>query len=295
MFNQYFGSYLLEKKILKPEELRQVLAEQKAVKVKLGVLAIEAGLMNAAQVEQVHKLQAVKDRKFGELAIEAAYLNEDQLAMLLQAQKKSNVLLGQALIEKGLFSFEKYEDVLLQYRQDTGLSAAEIQALKNSDLEKIAEIFLKDLPEEDKALIRDYFELFLKNIVRFVTGDFRLEEAREITSYQYDYLVTQKIGDNFRLFSGFAATEAILAGFASLYTQEELTALDEMARDALVEFLNCHNGLFISHLSHQGIEADLYPGEVKVNGTVRSAGKLYRIPCHLSLGSIDFIFYKEVI
>lgn len=56
MFNQYFGNYLLERNIISPEELRQALEEQKSVKVRLGVMAIETGYMNAAQVERVHKL-----------------------------------------------------------------------------------------------------------------------------------------------------------------------------------------------------------------------------------------------
>lgn len=137
MFNQYFGNYLLEKKILKPEELRLALEEQNSVKVKLGVLAIDSGYMDAAQVDQIHKLQTVNDRKFGELAIEVGYLTESQLKELLHTQQKSNILIGQVLIEKGLFTFEKYEEVLIQYRQDSRLTNDEIQALINSDLKKL--------------------------------------------------------------------------------------------------------------------------------------------------------------
>jgi hypothetical protein len=145
MFNQYFGNYLLEKKIIRPEELRQVLEEQKSVRVKLGVLAIDSGYMNAAQVDHIHKLQAVRDQKFGELALEEGYLTPGQLEGLLHVQKRSNVLLGQILIEKGLFSFEKYQEVMRQYRQDSRLTDEEIEALKNSDVKKIAETFLKTL------------------------------------------------------------------------------------------------------------------------------------------------------
>jgi hypothetical protein len=35
MFNQYFGNYLLEKNLIKPEELRMVLAQQQSVKVNI--------------------------------------------------------------------------------------------------------------------------------------------------------------------------------------------------------------------------------------------------------------------
>lgn len=293
MFNQYFGNYLLEKKVIKPEQLRLVLAEQKSVKVKLGVLAIDAGYMNAAQIEHVHKLQTVRDRKFGELAIEEGFLTENQLQELLNTQKKSNTLLGQVLIEKGIFTFEKYEEVLLQYRQDSGFSAEEIQALKNNEVDKIAEIFLRTLPEEHNKLIRDYFELFIRNIIRFIDGDIRVEAAREVDSYPFEYLVTQRIAGAYRLFSGLAAPETVLTRFASIYAEEELAGMNELAKDALGEFLNCHNGLFLSHLSHKGVESDLFPGEVKENGVLQPVEKLYVIPCHLSFGKLDFIFSGE--
>jgi hypothetical protein len=293
MFNQYFGNYLLEKKILKPEELRLALEEQKSVKVKLGVLAIDSGYMNATQVNLIHKLQAAKDRKFGELAVEEGYLTENQLNELLHTQKKSNVLLGQVLIEKGFFTFEKYEEVLLQYRQDSRLTADEIQALKNNDVKKITEIFLKNVSGEHNRMAHEYFELFIRNIVRFIDDEIRVEEADETDSYQFNYLITQRIEGEYGFFSGFAAPETVLTKFASIYAEEELDAMNEMAKDSLGEFLNCQNGLFLSHLSHKGIELDLLPAEVKKDGVLKPAEKLYVIPCHLSFGKIDFFFADE--
>ncbi|MBC3887949.1 hypothetical protein GH810_06455 [Acetobacterium paludosum] len=290
MFNQYFGNYLLEKKLIKPEELRMVLAEQKSDKVKLGVLAIDSGYMNAAQVNKIHRIQAAKDRKFGELAIEEGYLTENQLDELLNAQKKSNSLLGQILIDKGFFSLEKYEKVLAQYREDAQLTSDEIQALKNNDITEIAEIFLKTLSAQQDRIPREYFELFLRNIVRFIDDEIRMEPAVTVESYPFDYLVTQGIEGKYPFFSGFAASETVLTRFAAIYAEEELAELDALAKDSLGEFLNCHNGLFLSELAHKGIELDLQVAEVKAAGIVNPAGKLYIIPCHLSFGQIDFIF-----
>lgn len=295
MFNQYFGNYLLEKKIIRPEELRQVLEEQKSVKVKLGVLAIDSGYMNAAQVDRIHKLQTVKDRKFGELALEEGYLTPGQIDGLLLAQKRSNVLLGQILIEKGLFSFEKYEEVMLQYRQDSCLTDEEIEALKNSDVKKIAETFLKTLPGEPGERLHEYLELFIRNLIRFIDSEIRVETAQETDSYSFDYLVTQPVEGHQPFFSGFAASEALLTKFASIYADEALTHMDDLAKDSLGEFLNCQNGLFLSHLSNRGIGLELLPGEVKQNGTLlKTTENLVVIPCHLSFGKIDFLFADEL-
>lgn len=293
MFNQYFGNYLLEKKILKPEELKVVLMEQKSVKVKLGVLAIDSGYMNATQVDRIHKLQAAKDRMFGELAIEEGCLTENQLNELLHMQKKSNILLGQVLIEKGLFTFEKYEEVLLQYRLDSSLTADEIQALKNNDMKQITEMFLKTISAEHNKMIHEYFELFIRNIIRFIDDDIRVGEAGETDSYPFNYLTTQNIAGEYGFFSGFAAPETVLTRFASIYAEEELDSMNVLAKDALGEFLNCQNGLFLSHLSHKGTELELLPAEVKEDGILKSVEKLCVIPCYLSFGKIDFLFANE--
>ncbi len=290
MFNQYFGDYLLKKKFITPEQLRIVLEEQKAVKVKLGILAIDAGYMDAAQVNRVHKLQTAKDKRFGELAVEEGYMTEGQLDELLTMQKKSNVFLGQALIEKGYFTFEKYEAVLIQYKEESGLNNDEIKALKNNNIEKIVEIFFRNVSSGDSYIYRDYFELFIRNLVRFIDDEVRLDEAREIHSFSYDYLVTQRMEGKHNLFTGFAGAESVMAKFASIYAKEECGGMDALARDSLGEFMNCQNGLFLSNLSHKGVELELYPSEVRENGTARPVGSMYLIPCYLSFGKIDFIF-----
>lgn len=293
MFNQYFGNYLLKKKYITPEQLRIILEEQKSVRVKLGVLAIDAGYMNATQVNRVHGLQAVKDRKFGELAIEEGYLSEEQLEELLKMQKKSNIVLGQALIEKGYFTFEKYEAVLIEYKEDSGLNSDEIRALKENDVEKIIRIFSKKLSSDYSDMYRDYLELFVRNLIRFVDDEIRLEEAREISSYAFGHIVVQRMEGARRVFTGFSGSESTMAKFASIYAKEECDGMDAIARDSLGEFMNCQNGLFLSNLSHQGMELELYPSEVKENGEIKAERSMHVVSCNLSFGTIDILFTDE--
>ena len=59
MFTQFFGSYLLNRKIVSPANLRVALEKKDTTRVKLGVLAINAGYMTAKQVDAVHKKQAI--------------------------------------------------------------------------------------------------------------------------------------------------------------------------------------------------------------------------------------------
>jgi CheY-specific phosphatase CheX len=249
--------------------------------------------MNAVQVNEVHKLQATKDQKFGQIAIEEGYLTEEKLDDLLKAQNKSNVLLGQALIEKGYFTFDQYEEVLCQYNAESGFNSDEITALKNNDVQKIVKKYLNAVNKSDGDLVHDYFELFIRNLVRFIDDEIGLEEAKEIDSYTFSHLITQKIIGKYNLITSFTGSESTLARFASIYSGEKLCGMEAMAKDSLGEFLNCQNGLFLTNLSHRGIELDLSPQEVRENGTLKSQKNMYLVPCYLSFGKIDFIFSNE--
>lgn len=293
MFNQYFGNYLLEKNIITGAQLKDVLEAQKSVRVKLGVLAIDFGYMNAEQVVRVNKLQASKDRRFGELSIEEGYLTDEKLEILLGSQKKSNVLLGQALLDKGYFTFEQYEEVLIKYKEDSCFTSEEISALKNNDLDKIVGMFFKIENDSNKDIYYEYLELFIRNLIRFIDGEIMLEKSEIISFYDYEYIATQAIEGSIDIFTGFAGDVDTMTKFASIYADEECDGMDSMARDSLGEFINCQNGLFLSNLSNRGIELELYPQEIKENGKLVSNKQMYRIPCKLSFGKIDILISKE--
>lgn len=76
MFSLYFGQYLLNENYLTQSQLKSALEYQKSVRLKLGVLAINAGYMNAEQVSQVHQMQTKVDKRFGELAVDLRSVKE---------------------------------------------------------------------------------------------------------------------------------------------------------------------------------------------------------------------------
>lgn len=102
MFTQFFGNYLLNQKLVTPEQLVDALQEKQNTRMKLGVLAINAGYMTASQVERVHELQSKMDKRIGDIAVELGYMTEDQVMELLHAQPLGYLLLGQALVDKGI-------------------------------------------------------------------------------------------------------------------------------------------------------------------------------------------------
>ena len=88
MFSQYFGNYLLNRGIIKPEQLTDALEYQRSVHLKLGVIAVNAGYMTPAQVEEIHNMQKKVDKRFGELAIEKGYITGQQLKKCWQRRDR---------------------------------------------------------------------------------------------------------------------------------------------------------------------------------------------------------------
>lgn len=168
MFNQYFGHYLLSKQLLSPAQLYDVLARERSIRPKLGVFAIDAGLMTAAMVEEVHLLQRRMDKKFGEIARERGYLTARQLEDLLAAQKFKRLSLSQAIVDNGILSLAALEKELANYKRDSQLSAVQLEALHNSDIDVIVRSFLDFSSAGQQAdLLYEYVALIIRHFIRF--------------------------------------------------------------------------------------------------------------------------------
>lgn len=87
MFTQFFGSFLLNRKIVSPANLRVALEKKDTTRVKLGVLAINAGYMTAKQVDAVHKKQATVDKRIGDIAVDMGYLTERKSKSFFRARR----------------------------------------------------------------------------------------------------------------------------------------------------------------------------------------------------------------
>ncbi len=289
MFNRYFGNYILQKKIITPEQLKRVLSEQKSERVKLGVLAIEAGYMTALQVESVHKLQVIQDKRFGEIAIAEGLMDEETLMTLLNKQKTSQVMLGQILVDEELVSYEDYERLLTDYKKDSGFSDEEIEILKSNNTDDIVSLIINIEQTDEVEFFAEYVELFLRNIVRFIDRDIIIEKPSTTTDYDYRHYACQNIIGDHSMETGIAADDEVFAKFASIYAEEELEEIAEMA-DAVGEFMNSQNGLFISNLYHNQINCDLEPQKYLSEGMLTPRNRLLVVPCEVSFGKFDIIF-----
>jgi hypothetical protein len=288
MFSQFFGQYLLERGHITANQFRLAMALRDFSRAKLGYLAINEGYMTAAQVDDIHARQAVMDRRFGEIALELGALTLDQLETLLTRQEAMHVSLGQTLVDEGMMTLGKLEQVLTEYKRDCGLSEREFAALRSGETDALAESLGRMPGLGQENTYGGYLALFTRNLVRFVDDNIMLERACLVEETPYDLLVYQRLLGRQNLFTGLAGPEQAAGKFAALYGNMPEVDL-ELAVDALGEFLNVHNGLFVTCLSNRYLEMDLgVPGH-HCQGRLCSAGVLYAVPVVLPFGRVELL------
>ena len=83
MFAQFFGGYLFNHKLCTAEDLTQAFEAKKHTRLRLGVLAINAGLMTAEQVEHVNITQTLKSFSLSSLQITCSWVRPLLITVLL--------------------------------------------------------------------------------------------------------------------------------------------------------------------------------------------------------------------
>ena len=291
MFGVYFGKYLMDEGII-PEEYYYGLNEAtRNTKVKMGLLAVESGLMTVEQAEEVNQLQHQEDKRFGDIAIEKGYLTEDDVADLLDGQGDSYLLYIQEIIESGIMDLDSIKEHLQAYRKSMKLTPMDLEAIKSGDVDRIVPVFMKD--KSIPMQVKEYVYLTARNIVRFVDRFFRMDKAEIVTEYKSNYMAAQSIkGDSNYLIALSGPKESIKKiadGFASTLSGDA-EGLTYDVLDAACEFLNINNGLYLTALSENDIDAVTEsPIEKKEETTITAMGDIYRIPLYIDGSPLDLV------
>ena len=116
-----FGEYLVQKNIIRQEDLDRALEIQKTDRVPLGQLAMQEGLIDNKQLFRILSRQrkpGEKEKSFGKLAVEMKYLSQGQVETLLERQTHTNRLLGEILVSQGLVSQVDLIKALKNFRSE---------------------------------------------------------------------------------------------------------------------------------------------------------------------------------
>lgn len=250
---KFFGAFLVERGVIKREELLEALEEQRKSNLKLGEHAIRLGYLTPTQVEEIRKLQKREELKFGEAAIKLGYLTPEQVEKIITVQKSSHKLLGDILVEKGIITRDVLERELKLFESEQRIYMTET-------------VFL---PEgvKDRDIINIVVDLGKKFLLRTVDvntkfGDFSFEEFQRRN--EYDTQVA--ISGNINMKVVFSPPER----FSDMIVKEYgLPSNPELKKDAVKEFLNIVMGNVVAKLERLGKKIKIsIPSEPDVKGKV---------------------------
>ena len=232
------------------------------------------------------------DKRFGDIAVEKGYLTDEQVENLLKKQGDAYLLFVQSLTEKDIMSLEEIQKEINAYKKAERFTALDLDAIKSSDIDKIVPVFTKEptlIP-----VIKDYIALTARNLVRFIDSNVRVERVQRLNEYTGQYISSQELEGEFKIFTGFTGDGTGLKCVAEAYAGELFDDVDEDTLDAVCEFLNCNNGLFATKLSMEDVELDMLPPVMYGQATtIHSEGSMYRIPFSIAGKSLDLIICVE--
>lgn len=293
MLTQFFGNYLLQKKLITPSQLFEGLKYKNTLTKKIGALAVAAGYMTQDEVDDVHAMQASIDKRFAEIAVHMGYLTIPQAEELIEAQKFGYILLGNAFVELGFLSLEEAHRTIKDYEAAYQLSYSNFLV---SDDDKILDMLQKfyQFPETDSInYTKEYVSLLIKNLTRFLGNDFTLLEKEENPFISEPlWISTQSIEGVYNSTTSIVASEECFIAFASRYSNEKCTKIDEFAEAYVSDFLNLHNGLFTVNMSNNhNVELTLTP-PVVLSSELPNKEHSYILPIKYPFGIVYFTFSK---
>ena len=246
---KYFGQYLLEKGYVNKDQLLEGIKYQKAINLKIGVLAIDKGFMTAAQVNEIVGLQKAANKQFGVLAIEKKYITNEQIEELLSIQKSDRIFLGEALLEKGFLTLEQLETYLREYKKDQQKADSEINTA------------LSSLNPKYSNLVKNTVQIFQNLLVRMVDEAGKISNCVEKNAETptHDYLVSQKIFGDSNCIIGIGLQDTTLCYLSSQIFKKEINEVDAYAEDGVKEFVNIGVGHLCAALSNEGIITETAP------------------------------------
>ena len=183
-------------------------------------------------------------------------------------------------------SLERFEGALYDYKKKYNISEHQFDALQRDDVDEIINIYVN--LEEDKYgdEIKHYIALFMRNVIRFIDSEVYTKKIMKVEEHKTKWAVSQRIKNSINLQTYINAEEEVFVKVASRYAEEELTSVDDMAKDSVGEFLNLNNGLYLVAMSNLGIELDMEPQSVSFEKIISST---YVLPIELPFGKMELI------
>ncbi|MBR6451626.1 MAG: chemotaxis protein CheX [Lachnospiraceae bacterium] len=279
------GAYLVEQNILTQEQLKDALYEMQKTRAKLGLIAVADGILSAEDADLINRKQALQDKRFGDIAVEMGLLDEMQVRKLLEKQGDGYMSFAQVLENMGLMNIEQLEQCLVDFRQENHFTNADIESLKTDDPDKILPLYMPHGSEP-------YFEICgmcLRTLIRFVDRQIYPGRGFYAETLRSDHAALQLAEGAPSMSAGISGTKDSLLPLASIFGKEDFKEMDDYALDAVAEFVNCVNGLYVSEKSREGMKFELMPPEFSTGIEALSSERMLVLPVYIKNRPVDFV------
>lgn len=235
MFSKYFGIYLLSKGLITKEQFFELKQEDVAT---------------APAADDIPEIS--------NFAADFKEIYEDAL---------SAKQIISAILSQNLLNFEQMQQVIADYEKECRLIEDEAAGFKGLNYEIIVRILLDSSLIANKKLqniFYIYVAVLLTNIVKYLN-----DEPAIWTSYSAKdgipkipvdkaWMLTQELTiKNVRINVSLLMHVDMLLALATRYSQENISAVNELALDTAEEFFNFNNGLLVTNLTNTGISAEI--------------------------------------
>jgi CheY-specific phosphatase CheX len=282
MIHILFGNYLKKAGKLNAEQLANVYAEQKKVRVKLGLIAVAEKLMTIEQADEVNKLQSVLDKRFGDIAVEKGYLTDEQVGRLLGMQGNLYLSFVQEITNENLMTIEEVNEAFSDFQKELQFTQTEMDRLKSGEADLLIPLFL---PLDIDSYQKEHILVCVKTLMRLIDNELYISKASWVTEAEADGAALQEVKGDAQATLLFGGNGNSLLTIANKFAGEEFADVDADALDACAELINCINGMFATDCSPR-LNIDMIPPVYKEGKNKLSGKKICKLPV--------FIFGQEV-
>ena len=151
------------------------------------------------------------------------------------------------------------------------------------------------ISDEMTEFVKTYIKKLISDITLYVDSSIIVENIQTVSKYKASQELSQDITGVPSAYSAIDGDPNVLVIFAEKYAKLGIDTFDDLCKEALVDFLNLHNGLFIVLLSklnlcELSLNAPVQTGSL--NLTTEINGKITIIPIKFSFGTVKFLLYE---
>ncbi|MCR4841907.1 MAG: hypothetical protein K5840_01445 [Eubacterium sp.] len=289
MYSQFFGNYLLERKILNKEELLDALGSCVQSEVAPPFIAVFKGYMSQNEADILAMEAEKANVDFYDYCVEKGIISSDQVYDIVGDHVPHYLHIAQYLIKKKKVESDDMIQLLADYMSQFELIDLDFMTEISDAVDQLMVNFSSVNENEYSGDLIDYFTLLFNNLINYIGSDFSPLSLQPFAGYCSKICASQNILGKPGIYTAIDMNEETAVLFASRFAKYDFSECDEYVEAALADFLNQHNGLYIVNASNERNRELTLDAPTTVNYDVLSSdGEGYFLNCKFSFGFVNF-------